>query len=49
LRNLSVAAGNVEKTKALNTELIQALTSWLHHPVPWVREHMAWALAQQGA
>jgi epoxyqueuosine reductase len=51
LRNLSVAAGNalrqtseIDSSRAL--ALRQALGHWVDHPQPWVREHMAWALAQ---
>ncbi len=45
LRNLSVAAGNALRQKN-EPSLKAALSAWLDHPVPWVREHMAWALAQ---
>ena len=52
LRNLSVAAGNalrqaIEPNSAPSLALRQALNQWADHPEPWVREHMAWALAQQ--
>jgi epoxyqueuosine reductase len=45
LRNLSVAAGNALR-QTNEPSLKAALSAWLDHPVPWVREHMDWALAQ---
>jgi epoxyqueuosine reductase len=51
LRNLSVAAGNaLRQTQEIDSSQVmalrQALAHWVDHPQPWVREHMAWALAQ---
>ena len=55
LRNLAVAAGNAlrpagapEETQDSDRPLRQALSAWLDHPEPLVREHVAWALAQGG-
>ena len=53
LRNLAVAAGNALRHAGAPADrphadlpLRQALSAWLDHPQPLVREHVAWALAQ---
>lgn len=45
LRNIAVALGNAPK----NTAVIAALESRAEHPSEMVREHVAWALAQQSS
>ena len=45
LRNIAVALGNAPS----DPELVAALASRRDHPSELVREHVAWALAQQGA
>ena len=47
LRNLAVAAGNALRT-ADDAALRHALQAQLTHPSELVREHVQWALAQQG-
>jgi epoxyqueuosine reductase len=44
LRNIAVALGNAPKDPGI----IAALQTRAHHPAELVREHVAWALAQQG-
>ena len=45
LRNLAVALGNAPYSNAV----VDALTARAAHPSPLVREHVAWALAEQNA
>lgn len=49
VRNLAVAAGNALRGPSLPPggaeQLLGALSAWLDHPQPWVREHVHWALA----
>ena len=45
LRNIAVALGNAPR----DTAIIAALQARLDHPTEWVREHITWALAQQGS
>ena len=52
LRNLAVAMGNAlreQQETTLAISLREALSTRLQHPLPLVREHVAWALAQQPA
>ena len=45
LRNIAVALGNAPRRDAI----VEALQMRADHPSPLVREHVAWALAQQAA
>jgi len=45
LRNIAVALGNAPRSATI----VEALQPRTHHPSPLVREHVAWALAQQAA
>ena len=45
LRNIAIALGNAPRS----AEAVAALQSRAAHPDPVVREHVAWALAEQGA
>jgi epoxyqueuosine reductase len=45
LRNIAVALGNAPKSRII----VAALQTRLHHPSELVREHVIWALMQQGA
>jgi epoxyqueuosine reductase len=45
LRNLAVALGNAPN----NAGIVKVLQDRLDHPSPLVREHVTWALRQQGA
>lgn len=45
LRNIAVALGNAPSSD----EIVQALRSRCEHPSEMLREHIAWALAQQNA
>jgi epoxyqueuosine reductase len=45
LRNIAVALGNAPRTERTRS----ALSKRRDHPSPIVREHVAWALARQGA
>jgi epoxyqueuosine reductase len=45
LRNIAVALGNAPKSRII----VAALQTRLHHPSELVREHVIWALVQQGA
>ena len=49
LRNIAVALGNALRVTegGAQTPILDALTTRLDHPSPLVREHVAWALAQQ--
>jgi len=48
LRNIAVALGNVDLSKAVNPgKVVAALESRRSHPSPLVREHVEWALARQ--
>ena len=45
LRNIAIALGNATTTP----EIITALNQRRHHPSPFIREHVAWALSQHHA
>lgn len=47
LRNIAVALGNTGNVP-VNAIAVDALRTCVDHPSPLVREHVAWALAQQG-
>jgi epoxyqueuosine reductase len=48
LRNIAVALGNIDLSKAVNPgQVVAALESRRSHPSPLVREHVEWALARQ--
>ena len=48
LRNIAVGLGNAVRALPQSTAIIEALRARSNHPSPLVREHVAWALAQQG-